>query len=170
MQGMDPDSYYRLFAFVQSLKLLVEHPLTGSGPGMFGGLASILWNSPVYDTWPVYFRDMAFRIRSIDAFWPVVWGEYGMIGMTIYCAGWISLFRYLGKACVNFKNNGAQDLYNIGRVLQYFIIALIIMGFAGGLNSAFVVYTYFALVGIFISIYQRSAEQNDQLGHNIPNN
>jgi hypothetical protein len=40
----------------------------------------------------------------------------------------------------------------LGRALQYFVLALGIMGFAGGLNCAFIVYTYFALVGIYLSL------------------
>jgi len=149
-----------LFGFLESLKILSQHPLTGLGPGMFGSLASILWSSPVYDSWPEFFKEFAFRIRCIDQFWPWIWGEFGIVGLIIYGSGLLSLFLYLGRASETFKIAEDRIPSRIGKTLQYFLVALAIMGMAGGLNAAFVTYTYFALVGMLVSLAERRERVN----------
>jgi hypothetical protein len=158
---LDPETYLRTYIYIQSAKIVLAHPFTGLGPGMFGDLASLLWKSPVYDHWPTYFHQYVMRIRSIDMFWPVIWGSYGLTGLALYCPIWLSLFIYLGKATKRFYDSGAENFYNLGKALKYFIIALIVMGFVAGLNSAFVTYTYFALVGIYISLYKENKEKSN---------
>jgi len=158
---IDPDAYLRLYAYLESIKIVLAHPFTGLGPGMFGDLASILWKSPVYDKWPIFFQKYVMRIHSIDAFWPVIWGSYGLTGLALYCSIWLSLFSYLGKATKRFYDSGSDKFYNIGKALKYFMVALIVMGFAGGLNAAFVTYTYFAIVGIYISLYKKIYEKDN---------
>jgi len=160
---LDPDAYLRLYAYIESAKILLAHPLTGLGPGMFGDLASFLWESPVYNQWPIFFKNFVFRIRSLDVFWPVIWGGYGLIGLALYGSIWVSLFIYLGKASKQFYHSGADNLYNIGNALKVFMIALAIMGLVAGLNSAFVTYTYFAIVGIYISLYNNYKENSNVL-------
>jgi hypothetical protein len=152
---IDPEAYPRTYAYLESVKILISHPLTGVGPGMFGDLASILWKSPVYNQWPAWCKERVFAIRGIDAFWPGVWGGYGLIGLVFYCTIWLSLFKYLGKVALAFKEEGSDKLSNLGFTLKYFMVALAIMGFAAGLNCAFVAYTYFALVGIYVSLYEK---------------
>jgi O-antigen ligase len=97
---LDPSQYFRLFTFYQSLKLLAAHPLTGVGPGMFGGLASIFWDSPVYKHWPEVMLWYLKRIRSLDLFWPQIWAELGLIGLSLNWAFFASLFFF-------FKENGS---------------------------------------------------------------
>jgi hypothetical protein len=152
---MDPESYPRMYAYLQSVKILTSQPLTGIGPGMFGDLASVLWKSPVYNDWPAWCKERVFAIRGIDAFWPGVWGGYGLIGLILYCTIWLSLCKYLGKAAAAFKDEGSDYLCNMGLTLKYFMVALAVMGFGGGMNSPFVTYTYFALVGIYVSLYEK---------------
>jgi len=152
---LDQTQYFRLFTFYQSLKLLAAHPLTGVGPGMFGGLASLFWASPVYKNWPELMRWQLNLNRSLDLFWPQIWGEFGLIGLALNWGFFISLFFFLRKAAIFYEESGDRQLASLGRALQYFILALGIMGFAGGFNCAFVVYTYFALVGIYINLYLR---------------
>jgi hypothetical protein len=150
---LDPSRYFRLFTFYQSLKLLAAHPLTGVGPGMFGGLASIFWDSPVYKHWPEVMLWYLKRIRCLDLFWPQIWGELGLIGLSLNWAFFASLFFSLRKTATFYEDTGDRQLASLGRALQYFVLALGIMGFAGGFNCAFIVYTYFALVGIYLSLY-----------------
>jgi hypothetical protein len=152
---IDPEAYPRTYAYLESVKILISHPLTGIGPGMFGDLASVLWKSPVYNQWPTFCKERVFAIRGIDAFWPGVWGGYGLIGLLLYCAIWLSIFKYLGKVALAFKEEGSDKLSNLGFTLKYFMVALAIMGFGGGLNSPFVAYTYFALVGIYVSLCEK---------------
>ena len=152
------DKYFRLFALVKSLQILQNNPLGGLGPGMFGGVASIMWESPVYNSWPPVFKQWAYYVNGIDCFWPSIWGEFGILGSIMYFSAFGSIFLLLGKAARFFNNKGDIMLFKVGKVLQYYMVALVVMGVAGGLNAAFITYTYFALAGIYISLFERRDE------------
>jgi hypothetical protein len=156
----NPDRYYRGFTFGESLRLLKENPVFGVGPGMFGGLASVLFKSPHYDSWPKSFKQMVQSLRNIDLFWPWVWAEFGVLGTIAYLFIWLSMFLWIRRTRKFFRERGDRLLSETGWVLQYYILALFVMGFAGGLNSAFVVFTYFALLGIYASVYRGTAHEN----------
>lgn len=156
MEGVsfDPEQYFRLYGFLSSLDVLAANPVTGLGPGMFGGLASVIFESPAYDGWTPYYKELLYLIRGIDQFWPMIWAETGITGMTLYAMIFIGIFRYLKQAGQFFQSIDKPELADIGMVLRLYILVLVVMGFAGGLNAAFVAYTYFALVGMYISVYR----------------
>jgi len=152
---LNPKSYYRLFVFLESINILQEHPLTGIGPGRFGDTASFKFGgSPEYDSWPKLMRDFAFKLRGLDMFWPMVWGELGLIGLALYGGALISLFSYLKKAALSFRQSGNAPLFNVGKALQYYLVIFLTCGFALGLQYPLLLYPYFALVGIFVSLYE----------------
>jgi len=153
LSRLNPDYYLRSFVFLESLDILKENPVLGIGPGRFGGLASVLFKSPVYNDWPEFFKKIVFQIHGTDMFWPGIWGEFGLLGLFFYLTIWGALFFWLKKIVKFYKERKDKDLANIGKVLQYFIFALFIMGCAGGLNAAFVIFTYFALLGMYTSTY-----------------
>ena len=155
---LNAEENFRLYAFIKSVTICFSHPVFGLGPGMFGGITSLLFDSPIYNDWPAYFRFWARNSHGIDQFWPIIWGEFGVIGMTLYSMIFIGIFTYLRNVERYFYHQRKIELSNIGRVLRFYMVALVVMGLAGGLNSAFVVYTYFALVGMYISVYLRSKE------------
>lgn len=159
LEGIPSDAsrYFRLYAFNSSLMLLQESPFIGAGPSMFGGLASILYQSPIYDQWPLHFKKFAYAIRGIDQFWPVVWGETGLLGIVCYLMILVGLYRGIESHERRFASKGDAWLAKQGRVLRTYILPIVIMGFAGGLNAAFVSYTFFAMVGMFFSL--RTAER-----------
>lgn len=150
---LDQEKYFRYFTFLQSLQLFQESPLTGVGPGMFGGVVSVMFQSPVYDSWPIWFRDYVYNIRSVDLFWPSLLADTGIIGTFFFCMIFVSLYRFIRKASIYFRDAGEFVLADIGRVLYLYIFALAIMAFVAGFNSALVTYSYFALVGMYLSIY-----------------
>lgn len=154
---LDPKEYFRLFVFVESLKILQEHPLTGLGPGMFASLASVIWQSPIYKDWPPLMMHWMFTVRAIDTFWPIVWGEQGLIGFSLYAGGLLSVFLHLKRLAAGFNRLADTQFVMIGRTLQWFMVAIVIMGFAGGLNMPFVTYTYSALIGIYVTLYDEAA-------------
>jgi len=158
-ESYDTETYYRSFTYLESVRLLRENPIFGAGAGMFGGLASILFESPIYDDCPEYFRNMVNRMGSIDTFWPVIWGELGILGVIAFSLVWFSLFKGLAWMSNWFKKMGDVQMYNIGRVLKYYVLALFVMCFGTGLNAPFVVFTFFGLVGIYISLYRQSRVQ-----------
>lgn len=154
IQTQDMDNYYRGFTFLESIKILKEHPIVGVGPGMFGSLAASLWNSPYYADWPENLRIFSNNFRTFDSFWPWIWSEYGLLGLSIYLMIGASIFFYLKRIMRFYRERNETVMYNAGRSLRYFIVALGIMGFASGLNCAFVSFTYFAIAGMYISAYR----------------
>lgn len=150
-----PDVYYRSFTLKESLKIFGQNPLLGAGPGMFGGVASVLFASPYYEAWPEFYRSMILKTRNIDMFWPWLIAEFGLIGALLYISIWVAIFFQLKKASRFFTAQHEPQLARVGRVLQYFILALAVMGMAGGLNAAFVAFTYFALCGVYLSVHRR---------------
>ena len=147
----DPDEYYRAFTYLEAWKLLKAHPVLGVGPGMFGSVASVVFNSPYYDEWPVRFAEAIRGRGGLDAFWPAVLAETGMAGFLSY----LLIFGYLYKKIDAVKQYFSNDplLYNIGTVLKYYIVALIIMCLFSGLNKPFVVFTFFSICGMYLSLY-----------------
>ena len=153
IQTYDMSKYYRGFTFIESVKILKEHPIFGVGPGMFGSLAASLWNSPYYVNWPEGLRNFSGNFRTLDSFWPWIWSEYGLVGLSAYLAIWTSIFFYLKKIIGFYGSINERIMCKIGRVLRYFILVLGVMGCVSGLNCAFVSFTYFAMVGMYISAY-----------------
>ncbi|MFX0132666.1 MAG: O-antigen ligase family protein [Candidatus Hodarchaeota archaeon] len=149
----DPEGYYRAFTYLESAKLFIENPLIGVGPGMFGGLASVLFDSPYYIEWPDYFEDMIYRLGSLDAYWPLILVETGLIGFLFFFIIWISLYKEINIISESFRSDNDLFYYKLGMILKNYIIALIIMCFFTGLNKPFVIYTFFAICGIYLSLY-----------------
>ncbi len=154
----NPELYYRSFTYVQALNIFVDHPLIGAGPGMFGGLASVIFHSPYYEDWPTFYRGMMYRLGSLDAFWPAVFAELGFLGFWMYYLMWSSLHQRISKLSKWFKSQNDQGLYNIGTILKNYLVALVIMCFFTGLNKPFVIYTFFALCGIYLSLFYRQRQ------------
>lgn len=148
-----PEKYFRGYAFVQSLNILREHLFWGVGPGMFGSVSASIFGSPYYATWPKYFQELAIKYHGIDQFWPWIWSEGGIIGLFAYISIWGSLYFYFKRIGTFFLTRNDMQMYNLAKVLRYFIFVIGVMGFAGGLNIAFVIFTYFALGGMYVSIY-----------------
>ncbi len=163
-ERMDPDRYFRLFALLESFKIFNGNPFFGIGPGMFGNLTSVLFDSPVYSNWPLSFRDFLWKIRGIDQFWPALLADAGLTGAIMYGMIFVGIFLHLRKISSDFRKDGNWAMAEMGRTLSMLIVALFLMGFFSGLNSAFVSLTYFSLAGIYIScsrnnLPQRNAQQ-----------
>lgn len=157
----EPDVYYRTFTILKSLEILKNNLFLGSGPGTFGGVASIIFKSNLYDDWPSYFKEMVERMGSIDAFWPAVAAETGVLGFLFLFLFMISLYMYLNNLSKNIKNQ-KHEIYKIGLGISRFVLVLIIMNFFTGFNKAFLVYTFFTLCGAFLSFY-RNYKQHSNL-------
>ncbi|MCM8767482.1 MAG: hypothetical protein NC921_01700 [Candidatus Omnitrophica bacterium] len=145
----DPEVYYRSFTILKSLEILKSNLLVGKSPGTFGGVASVVFKSNLYDDWPDYFKDMVHRIGSIDAFWFSILAETGLLGFISLLLFFISLYKYLHNL-----DNAKNKFYKIGHDLSIFCLALVIMNFMNGFNRAFLVYTFFTLCGTYISFYR----------------
>jgi hypothetical protein len=156
--SFDPDEYFRLYAFYEATSLFFDNPILGVGPGMFGNLASVIFDSPIYDYWPAYFRNFAVQTRGIDQFWPALWADTGIAGTLAFALIFAGIYAALYRASRIYERLGNRGMVRMGRALSFFLIGLGIMGLFGGLNAAFVSFTYFALAGMYLSSCPDSPE------------
>ena len=85
--------------------------------------------------------------------------EFSFLGLSSYVAIWGSIFLYLKKMARFFKRNNDKVMSNLGNVLRYFMLVLGVMGFGSGLNAAFIIFTYFSLIGMYLSAYQQEKKR-----------
>lgn len=157
--GIDPEVTFRGFVLSESLELLSDKPLFGHGPSMFGSIGADLFGTHLYDNWPSNFFRIKELMSGVDTFWPSVWAEFGVVGLLLYLSIFVSMFSALLRAKRIFVEADDVRMSKIGTSLSIFLIALGIMGLGQSINGAFVVWTYFALVGIYLSIASHSATQ-----------
>jgi hypothetical protein len=155
--------HYRTFGLLASVELFKEQPILGVGPGRFGGLASVLFDSPFYKQWPDDFRAMIQEVHNIDQFWPSLLAELGIVGFGAYVSIWVAVFLLLREVVRYYRARGDEHMFNVGKVLSCFLIGLSITGLFSGLNAAFVVFTYFSVVGMYLSEY--FFENNERFIH-----
>lgn len=159
--SMDPNHYYRLYAFIALWKTFIANPWIGHGPTTAGSLGSIIFNSSFYSGWPNNFHYEAFRMRTMDQYWMVILAETGILGTIAYLMVFIKLRKDVVNAFLRVDDIGNQGKWRyIGRVLSGYMLAIWIMGLFGGLNSAFVVWTYFGLTGAYLSFMGRTLENS----------
>ena len=150
-------SYFRLFAYLQALQIWVHNPSFGAGPGMFGGVISVLFGSPYYTEWPSYFQEYLLSARTIDAFWPSLLAELGVFGFVTYSLIFLNIYKALKSASNKAQLCGDIFLVKLGKALQLYILAIAIMCLFSGLNKAFVIFSFFTLCGIYFSVVRSIA-------------
>ena len=64
-------------------EIMRDSPLFGVGPGMFGGYAATLLQSPTPDKYGFINYD-AREYSTLDTFWPHLVGEIGLLGLAAY--------------------------------------------------------------------------------------
>ncbi len=86
----------RVVFYYSSYILTLENFPFGTGLGTFGGQASAIFGSSLYDQ--LHFKQYLWYRESItmtDVFWPHVLVEAGFIGLCLYFAALLSLFKWL---------------------------------------------------------------------------
>lgn len=147
---------YRAYSLFFSLKLLYDKPLFGVGPGMFGGMFSFIFDSPVYrdygfsQFWYEYGREM----NSIDMFWPQIWGEIGIIGF-------LSFILFMSQTFIQFLKKGKKSILLgdnfLGAILigcALFLPCLFIMGLGSSLNIPGIFVPFGCIAGMALSNYK----------------
>jgi hypothetical protein len=159
-----PEVYFRGYVYLQSFTLFCEHPILGIGPGMFGDLASIIFNSAVYDSWPTFFRDYAFEIRGIDCFWPIIWTEFGIAGLLSFLLIFVKLYATLNNIVhdASFCKNDII-ITKIASVIRNYVVIIVIMAFSNGFNKPFIIYTFISLAAILHSLHRLTDSNNLEL-------
>ena len=142
---------YRVYAMGKAMEVWGDHPLLGTGPGMFGGGIADKYNSYVNSEYNVN-----LIMGGLDQFWPQVLAEMGMAGAVAYAGIIISIFI----ALFTFRRHAASgETRNILSGVIIYLIMLIIYSLGNRLDVIDpVLFTYLAVVGIVTGIAGRCNE------------
>lgn len=156
---------FRQETYKMCWNLFTKNPVFGVGPGMIGGIsAQRLW-SPYYLHAP---PDMMWFLEKmhgeLDQFWGRLFADTGFLGGIFF----IGFFVMLGKELLNQsskfnENKEDKNLAELGKVLSAFILALFIMGTAGGVSASLIIFPFMAFSGMYLSISHSSIPQ----GYNL---
>jgi hypothetical protein len=143
--------FFRVYARDKAKEVWQDHFLWGVGPGMFGGVISIIFQSPVYKRYNFSKKWSKFikLIRGIDQFWPQVVAEMGLAGIIAFAGLFISL------VIMFYILRQRTTTYELRKLFTGLIIAtafIIIYTFGSGLNLTSFLFTYSALAGIGLGL------------------
>ena len=138
---------YRAYAKDKALKIWRGNPVFGAGPGMFGGVVSVIFNSPVYKKYGFSQKwyDYMKPFRSLDQFWPQALAELGTSGTFAFAGLLVSIFLCFFILKIRSPYSGARGLF-AGLAAATLLIPIYTIG--SGLNETVFLFTYSALVGM----------------------
>jgi O-antigen ligase len=137
---------YREYTQHKAIEVWKDHSFWGVGPGMFGGVVSVMFQSPVYEEYNFSRgpKNLLERWKSIDQFWPQVLAEMGIIGTVAFAGFFITLF-------ITFfmlrQRATSEEMRGLFTGLAIFTIVIPIYSLGSPLKDA-VIFTYFAFVGM----------------------
>jgi len=138
---------YRRYTKDKAIEIWKDHTIWGVGPGMYGGIVSIDYKSPIYEKYNFnpYAREILESSKTIDQFWPQVLAESGIIGIGCFAWIFISLFKSLS---ILRKEALSYEVKGLFRGLIINLILILSYTFGSSLNVPPIIFTYFAFVGI----------------------
>ena len=148
---------FRPYAKNEALRIWRDNPIFGVGPGMFGGVVSVMFHSPVYKKYgfsPHWYNYMK-PFRSLDQFWPQALAELGAAG-TVAFAG-ILLSILIGLFVLG-KRAGYEDARGLFAGLAGASLLIFIYTMGSGLNETFFLFTYSAFVGMGLG-YENAGQE-----------
>jgi len=138
---------FRVYSYFKSLSILKDNLVWGVGPGMYGGIISLLFHSPVYEKYNFslfWFQELQ-AYRSIDQFWMQSLVELGIMGTSIF----LVLLFFMGYLPWKASRSIQDDLV-FGRLNAAFACMPLFLGvflLGSGLNLPAFVLTYTVLFG-----------------------
>lgn len=135
---------YREFALDKAMKIWKDHPIWGSGPGMFGGAIAFKYRSPIYEEYNFWL--ISERIHSLDQFWPQVLAETGIVGTGAFIGLIISIFIVIFMAKQLTIYNEIKGLFS--GLATFTLIFFVIYTLSGNLNIVSVLFPYCAFIGM----------------------
>jgi hypothetical protein len=127
-------------------EILRDSPLLGAGPGMFGGYAATVLDSPIparYDFINYDNQDYS----SIDAFWPHLAGEVGLIGLAVF----VWLLWSAGRASWQTSTRATISPYarTLAMTAGIFLLVASIEAFASAnFEDSFCGFMIFSMLGL----------------------
>lgn len=141
------EEHFREYSRGKALEIWKDHPFLGVGPGMFGGVVSIEFNSPIYKMHNFHKDRYVYDLKSIDNFWPQILAEMGIIGTVLFLSLILSIVFTL---FLSSRISVEADIKGLSKGLIIFSIVIIIYTLGLGLNITPVLFTYCAFAGIAI--------------------
>lgn len=142
---------FREYVMYKSVRMWKAHPLLGIGPGMYGGVVSMTFDSPVYgrelfnQKWMEVFRE----IHSLDQFWPQILVETGVVGAAAFVAILFTLWHTARKqSLIDSASLRGRMLYAFSLVPM--VLAVYLLG--SGLNLTAFLLTYSMLFGMVLGV------------------
>lgn len=144
---LDTGNYFRVKAFLIGLDVLKDNLWFGSGPGTFGGIVAHLTNSKVHEEYNLFahwatYKNLDKVPVTIDMYWPHLFVEIGLIGMFVFCVLYAKVFKKLKQ------RRSKVSIF----IRLLFIIVCVMAFFSMSLESAYLVYPIFLLIGIEIKM------------------
>ncbi len=143
----EPDLNYRKYSRGKAIEIWLDHPFWGVGPGIFGGIFSVKFESHVYDEYNFIPNAMALlkSWKHIDQFWPMILAEMGIIGTAGFAGLIVSLFVILFIA----QSRATLDEMNgLFAGSMAFLIVVFIYSLGTVINTTQVIFPFFALIGM----------------------
>jgi len=143
--------YFRGYALYKSIEIWNDNKLLGVGPGMFGGVISLKFNSPVYERYNFSDRWLTFMkgFNSIDQFWPQLLAETGLIGLFIFFLLLSVLYIIPRRISLMVEDSFLKGMLS---GLAKMPVILFFYLFGSGLNMTAFLVTYTSLLGIAIGV------------------
>jgi hypothetical protein len=149
--------FFRAYAKNKAIQIWKDHKTLGVGPGMFGGVTSIVFNSPVYKEYNFSQKWYEFMrpFRSLDQFWPQIMAEMGIIGALFFAGLLISLLIIFYLRWQHASDDEKKGLF---AGLMIATIYIFIYSLGSGLNMTLFLFTYSALAGMGLG-YENSTHK-----------
>ncbi len=162
------EKYYRGYVLKKSIDIWMDNALLGTGPGMYGGVVSVEFKSPIYRKY--HFDEKWYNyglksFRSLDQFWPQILVELGPGGLILFLSLLWSLLITAKSKSDLFEGHFAR---NMARGLSIIPVIIFFYLFGSGLNLSFLA-SYTILYGIMMGT-DKEDEIMEGRGQNGPIN
>lgn len=153
---MISEDYFRGYSLRKSQEIWKDHPVLGVGPGMYGGVISFIFDSPIYKKYDFsqFWLNYASGFRSIDQFWPRILVEMGIIGTVVFLFLLWLMWRIPQRASLT-KHDLFQQRILSG--LSVVSASLFIFLFGSGLNLTAFLLTFNILLGMYLGTKNESS-------------
>lgn len=155
--GLDSDEMARPILYNTSIQIANDYFPFGSGFGSFAEDASRVWYSPLYDRYgisKVWGLSRDYNEFVADTFFPVIIGQFGLIGTLLFGAFWRFIVQKLNKF---FTDKEHKYDYNIALII---IVIILIESVAGPMFVTTYAITPIMLLAIIMSDLQRNYNEN----------
>jgi len=148
VEGLDNEEIARPVLYHTSINIMNDFFPLGSGYGSFAEDASRKYYSPVYDMYGisgVYGLSRDYDAFVADTFFPVIIGQFGLIGIVLFISFWLFIIKRVNRFYVTKKYK--LD-YNICLII---IVTIIIESIAGPMFVSFTGIPYLFLLALIVS-------------------